>query len=74
MKGIGSQGRQDANQWVKSYTLSYGMNGVDFAHYKENGRVKVKHCSCSLKLLKELQRFFVMYAITVTLKEIQTRK
>ncbi|XP_020631519.1 coagulation factor V-like [Orbicella faveolata] len=43
MKGIGSQGRQDANQWVKSYTLSYGMNGVDFAHYKENGRVKVRH-------------------------------
>ena len=46
MKGIGSQGRQDANQWVKSYTLSYGMNGVDFVHYKENGRVKVRHGAC----------------------------
>ena len=41
VRGIGSQGRQDANQWVKSYTVAYGMNGVDFAQYKENGRVKV---------------------------------
>lgn len=41
IRGIASQGRQDANQWVKSYTVSYGMNGVDFAQYKENGRVKV---------------------------------
>ena len=42
IRGIGTQGRQDANQWVKSYTLSYGMNGVDFAQYRENGRVKVR--------------------------------
>ena len=41
VRGIGSQGRQDANQWVKSYTVSYGMNGVDFTQYKENRRVKV---------------------------------
>ena len=41
VRGIGSQGRQDANQWVKTYTVSYGMNGVDFTQYKENRRVKV---------------------------------
>ncbi|XP_027046414.1 uncharacterized protein LOC113674139 [Pocillopora damicornis] len=41
VRGIGSQGRQDANQWVKTYTVSYGMNGVDFTQYKENRRVKL---------------------------------
>ena len=41
VRGIGTQGRQDANQWVKTYTVSYGMNGVDFTQYKENRRVKV---------------------------------
>ncbi|CAH3022884.1 unnamed protein product [Porites evermanni] len=40
-RGIATQGRQDANQWVKSYALSYGLNGVDFAPYKERGRVKL---------------------------------
>ena len=42
IRGIATQGRQDANQWVKSYALSYGLNGVDFAPYKERGRVKVR--------------------------------
>lgn len=46
IRGIGTQGRQDANQWVKSYALSYGLNGVDFAPYKERGRVKVREPKC----------------------------
>ena len=46
IRGIATQGRQDANQWVKNYALSYGLNGVDFAPYKERGRVKVREPKC----------------------------
>ena len=42
IRGIGTQGRQDSSQWVKSFTLSYGMNGMDFTQYKDKGRVKVR--------------------------------
>ena len=41
ISGICTQGRQDASQWVKSYTLTYGLNAMDFVPFKENGRVKV---------------------------------
>lgn len=37
----GIQGRYDANQWVKSYTIAYGMNGFHFRFYKEGGRTRV---------------------------------
>jgi len=48
---IGIQGRYDANQWVKTYTIAYGMNGFHFRFYKEGGRTRV----CLIKLiLKEL--------------------
>lgn len=46
ISGICTQGRQDSDQWVKSYTLTYGLNAMDFAPFKENGRVKV----CTVKL------------------------
>ena len=36
-----TQGRYDANQWVKSYTIGYGMNGFHFRVYKEGGRTRV---------------------------------
>ena len=41
IKGVATQGRQDANQWVKSYTVSYSTDGMNFVPYKENKRVKV---------------------------------
>ena len=41
IKGVATQGRQDASQWVKSYTVSYSMDGMNFVPYKENGRVRV---------------------------------
>ena len=37
----GIQGRYDANQWVKSYTIAYGMNGFHFRFYREGGRTRV---------------------------------
>lgn len=45
ISGICTQGRQDSDQWVKSYTLTYGLNAMDFVPFKENGRVKV----CTVK-------------------------
>ena len=36
-----TQGRYDANQWVSSYTIRYGMNGFHFKIYKEGGRTRV---------------------------------
>ena len=41
VKRIATQGRYDANQWVKSYTVSYSNNGVRFFPVKHGKRVKV---------------------------------
>ena len=41
-KGIATQGRSNANQWVKSYIVTYSRDGVTYVPYKENGRVKVR--------------------------------
>ena len=41
VKRIATQGRYDANQWVKSYTVSYSNNGVRFFPVKHGRRVKV---------------------------------
>ena len=45
VKKIATQGRQDADQWIKSYTLDYGVLLVDdysiFMPYKVNDVVKV---------------------------------
>ena len=35
------QGRQDLNQWVTSYTLKYGDNGIRFRNY-QSGRAGVR--------------------------------
>ena len=41
-KGIATQGRQDANQWVKTYIVTYSRDGVSYVPYKENRRIKVR--------------------------------
>ena len=38
---IATQGRQDANQWVKEYTLRYSTDGSYFKHYQPFGYTKV---------------------------------
>ena len=35
------QGRSDANQWVKSYAVTYSNNGVFFDAYQKNGTIMV---------------------------------
>jgi hypothetical protein len=36
-----TQGRQDRNQWVKTYTMAYSNNGRNFKTYRVGGRVRV---------------------------------
>ena len=38
---IGTQGRKNHNQWVKSYSVSYSVDGKTFEYYKVDGAVKV---------------------------------
>ena len=33
---VATQGRQDSDQWVTKYTLSYSLDGMHWAEYKEN--------------------------------------
>ena len=38
---VATQGRMDANQWVKSYKLAYSLDGIFFQFYREHGQVRV---------------------------------
>ena len=42
IKGIATQGRREAHQWVKSYMISYSTRGLRFRMYNAYGRVKVR--------------------------------
>ena len=41
IKGIATQGRREAHQYVSSYTLSYSLKGVRLRMYSVYGRIKV---------------------------------
>lgn len=36
--GVATQGRQDYDQWVTTYRVAYGDDGVNFQEYKEPGQ------------------------------------
>ena len=40
--GIGTQGRQEYNQHVKTYTISFSDDGKTFNDYKPEGTLKVR--------------------------------
>ena len=42
VKGVATQGRYEANQWVTSYKVSYSVNGLKFYSYREGRKVKVR--------------------------------
>ena len=42
---VATQGRFDKDQWVESYSLSSGYNGLYFELYKQFGEIKVR-CFC----------------------------
>ena len=46
IKGIATQGRREAHQWVRSYHLSYSRFGSRFRAYVAYGRVKVGFGFC----------------------------
>ena len=43
---ISTQGRQNSDQWVTSYYVSYSVKGYRFITYKENKRTKVHEKCC----------------------------
>ena len=55
VKRIATQGRYDANQWVKSYSVSYSNNGVRFFPVRHGRRVKVKLLKESLKITRSVK-------------------
>ena len=42
IKGIATQGRREANQYVKTYVLSYSVKGARYKPYISYGGVKVR--------------------------------
>lgn len=40
--GIATQGRQDANQWVTRYIVSYSPDTTTFRYYREGRGTKVR--------------------------------
>ena len=44
VKRICTQGRYDANQYVKSYTVSFSTKGDKFVPYKEGRKIRVCYC------------------------------
>jgi len=44
---IDTKGRSHSDEYVKEYSISYGVNGVDYSIYKENdGSAKVFKSTC----------------------------
>ncbi|XP_068726464.1 lactadherin-like [Montipora capricornis] len=41
VKGVATQGRQNGNYWVKSYTIGYSVDEMNFALYRQGSAVKV---------------------------------
>ena len=41
VKRVATQGRYDANQFVKSYTVSYSLKGDKFVPYTEGRKIRV---------------------------------
>ena len=59
IKGIATQGRREAHQWVRSYHLSYSRFGIRFRAYVAYGRVKV-----GLDFVLRTELFFFVYRIS----------
>ena len=41
VKGVATQGRHDADQWVTSFSLAYTADDFNFVYIRENSQVKV---------------------------------
>ena len=47
--GVATQGGQDSDQWVTSYKLQCGNDGVNFQYYKKQGEDKVRESYLALR-------------------------
>ena len=62
VKGIATQGRRGAHQWVRTFQLSYSRHGAQFKSYVSYGRVKVSlklrsfDISCTTQYLHFVQK------------------
>ena len=41
IRGVATQGRHDANQWVTSFSLAYTADDFNWVYIRENSKVKV---------------------------------
>ena len=57
VKGIATQGRREAHQWVSSYLLSYSRFGNRFKNYVSYGRLKV-FIQCAFKAFDAFSFYF----------------
>jgi hypothetical protein len=55
---IATQGRSNADQWVKAYSVSYSSDGQSFDYYKVKGTVMVRPSSTVISRNRVLQRNF----------------
>ena len=46
VKGVATQGRYEANQWVTSYTLAHSIDGNTFRRYRDGRSIKVNVLHC----------------------------
>jgi hypothetical protein len=53
--GVGTQGRRNADQWVKTYTVSYSSDGQSFDYYKINGVVMVSLKTMTSRQFKKIK-------------------
>ena len=42
VRGVATQGRHDASQWVKSFSLAYTADDFNWVYIRENSQVKVR--------------------------------
>lgn len=59
IRRVACQGRMDADQWVKKYTLEYSLDGKSWKAYGFNGRTTVSS-QLSRSLALSLAAFFEM--------------
>ena len=66
IKGIATQGRREAHQWVKSYTISYSRRGLRFKMYNAYGRVKVRTMQVTTFRTKQPSHCMVLRELLLT--------
>ena len=70
LKGVATQGRYDASQYVMSYVVTYSRNGRRFVPYREGRQTRVIHFSKSALQILNFKKGLSTYLITHLLLNI----